>query len=69
MPSKCDKTCRACVYSQKALIGSAGEYWCEYILETKRRRPCPAGKGCTVRRTKGVKKKAGKEAWERKWTE
>lgn len=41
------KYCRDCIYA-----GSAGNYpTCEYILHTRRPRPCPAGEGCTVKKT------------------
>ena len=41
------KNCRDCIYA-----GSAGKYpTCEYILHTRRPRPCPAGEGCTVKKT------------------
>ena len=41
------KYCRDCIYA-----GSAGKYpTCEYILHTRRPRPCPAGEGCTVKKT------------------
>lgn len=44
----CDSYCKGCVYNQIA----AGDYqtMCVYYLATDKRRPCPAGKGCTVRK-------------------
>lgn len=44
-----DSTCRGCVYIGRILGGA--EKWCDYIGATGKRRPCPAGKGCTVRLT------------------
>ena len=43
--------CTGCAYA-----GMAG-HWpiCAYILIEGRRRPCPPGLGCTVKRTEGVK--------------
>lgn len=40
------EACRGCAYSFE-MAGSCG---CQYILVTGRRRPCPAGEGCTERR-------------------
>ena len=48
-----EKYCRNCIYYAKA----GGIVWiCEYLLKTDKRRPCPFGKGCTVRVNKGTKK-------------
>lgn len=45
--------CKGCIYS---FVNNCGTY-CQYILITDRRRPCPPGKGCTVREAakKGAK--------------
>lgn len=40
------RSCNGCIYA-----GRAGKQpICEYILKTQRRRPCPPGAGCTVKR-------------------
>ena len=39
--------CRGCGYAELA----GGWYVCCYFLDTGKRRPCPGGKGCTVRKT------------------
>ena len=41
--------CRGCIY-----LGTfhAYEKCCDYILMTKRRRPCPSGDGCTAKKTR-----------------
>ena len=44
--SICDSSCRGCKYYGIFLNR------CEYMLQTEQLRPCPAGKGCTVRTTK-----------------
>ncbi len=49
-----DEYCKGCIYQSKAWGCSV----CNYFLHTKIRRPCKAGKGCTVR-TKGKKKRVG----------
>ena len=42
----CDSYCRGCIYRG----GNSEEIKsCNYYLMTSIRRPCPAGKGCTVR--------------------
>ena len=47
--SVCDSYCRGCVY-----LGYIDgiRNCCNYMLMEDKRRPCPAGKGCTVRTTK-----------------
>ena len=44
--------CVGCIYRR----GSRGETSCDYILMTGVRRPCPAGEGCTAKKTEGSKK-------------
>lgn len=44
--SLCDSYCRGCKYYGIFLR------CCEYMFQTEQLRPCPAGKGCTVRTTK-----------------
>lgn len=40
--------CDGCRY--KGTVGATET--CDYLLQTGRRRPCPVGKGCTVRKEK-----------------
>lgn len=56
---KYDRACKGCIY-----LGSAGDLCsCDYIFKVGKRRPCPPGKGCTVKETKkrGRPKKGGTE--------
>lgn len=39
--------CKGCIYCTKLSVGLC----CEYFLKTNKRRPCPAGSGCTVKET------------------
>ena len=41
----CSRLCRSCVHGSDHTTGTVT---CDYILNTGRRRPCPAGDGCTV---------------------
>lgn len=41
-----DKHCDGCKYYSK-ITGAI--YYCTYLMQTDRRRPCPPGKGCTVK--------------------
>lgn len=50
--SICDSYCDGCIF--KGILQSDLRV-CNYFLATKIRRPCPAGKGCTVKQT-GKKK-------------
>ena len=43
------KPCKGCVYLSLSTLT------CDYILVTKKQRPCPPGKGCTVKTTTGGK--------------
>lgn len=45
-----DSLCRAgCVHWRKlSFKGEGGERCCHYILDTKKKRPCPPGQKCTV---------------------
>lgn len=54
---KNNRYCRGCIYHGKAW----GDTCCNYILMEKRRRPCKAGEGCTVRT---IGKKDGKKLFE-----
>lgn len=49
--SVCDQHCKGCVYFYE-YGETSGLKVCEYMFQTGNRRPCPAGKGCTVRATK-----------------
>lgn len=46
--SVCDKYCKGCVYNAE-MMGSQRGY-CNYIFVEKKRRPCQAGNGCTVKK-------------------
>lgn len=43
----CDNYCKDCVYRQALTNGFC--IVCNYLLDTGKRRPCPAGEGCTVK--------------------
>lgn len=45
-----DSFCRPCIYAGRNQCTKAPGT-CDYYLLTGKRRPCPAGKGCTVRDT------------------
>lgn len=49
-----DRACKGCIY-----MGWTGSYLgcCNYIFMKNQRRPCPPGKGCTVKETKKQRKK------------
>ena len=40
----CSRICRTCVHGSDHTTGAVT---CDYILNTGKRRPCPAGDGCT----------------------
>ena len=46
-----DSYCRGCKYLMYVSCPNTKQKACDYIGATKKRRPCPAGKGCTVRET------------------
>lgn len=48
----CDKNCDNCFYSERI----NGNYLrsCGYLFKTNQRRPCPAGKDCTVKVSRSV---------------
>lgn len=48
-----EKSCKNCVFSYMVCNQL---YICDYFLKTNKRRPCPAGEGCTVK----IKRKKGK---------
>lgn len=43
-----DNYCRPCIYSGRNQ-NTKNPCSCDYFLATGKRRPCPAGRGCTVR--------------------
>ncbi len=45
----CDRYCDGCIY--RGLIGGDWYRYCKYLLDKGERRPCPPGKGCTVKLT------------------
>lgn len=45
-----DDYCKGCYY--RIYIPGADCYGCEYLVVTEKRRPCPSGEGCTVRKIK-----------------
>ena len=49
----CSRFCKDCVYHVEMTSYAYG--YCAYIFLEDKRRPCPAGKGCTV---KNKRKKA-----------
>lgn len=51
MQGVCDKSCEGCVYLSQ-INGTV--HYCSFFLDTEIRRPCPAGKGCTVKNKKNV---------------
>ena len=53
-----DDSCHGCIY-----LGVTTNT-CDYILMESRLRPCPAGKGCTVRRTRKGGGKIKKPKWD-----
>lgn len=48
-----DKHCKGCIYRCNLYNYL---YCCDYFLRTGKRRPCPAGQGCTVKIKKGETK-------------
>ena len=46
--SVCDRHCKGCVYN--AEMSNIRYGYCNYLFVEKKRRPCPAGKGCTVKK-------------------
>ena len=45
----CDRSCDGCVY--KGVVAGGSLRYCRYVFETGKLRPCPPGKGCTVKRS------------------
>ena len=48
----CNRRCRTCAYSFGDTGTWGGDIFCGYLIRTGKRRPCPAGKGCTVYKPK-----------------
>lgn len=46
----CDSYCKGCVFERGRDVSKFPA--CVYILRTNKRRPCPAGTGCVVRRSR-----------------
>ena len=55
--------CKGCAYA----VSLTGEWYCDYLLLTGRRRPCPPGKSCTVRKEADLTKKGSTYMKQRKW--
>lgn len=53
-----DPWCSKCIYYGRSTRT------CDYILMEDQRRPCPAGDGCTARRTSRKVSKMGKPRWD-----
>lgn len=48
-----DRACKGCIY-----FGWVARFGCcNYIFMEDKRRPCPPGKGCTVKETKKTRQK------------
>jgi predicted nucleic acid-binding Zn ribbon protein len=59
----CDSYCKGCVF----LGYATGDIkLCEYLLRTEKRRPCPAGTGCTVKQV-GERKPAWVDEKDETW--
>lgn len=56
-------SCKGCAYA--AYLG--GEWYCDYLSVTGHRRPCPPGKGCTVRKEGDLTKKGSAFMKRRGW--
>ena len=52
--------CNNCIYS--SVLSASTTRVCNYLLATGKRRPCPAGEGCTVKETRGGKRRKKKGA-------
>ena len=53
LPTTVDKYCIGCKYYTEIYLKL---HYCSYLFREGKRRPCPAGKGCTVKK-KGKPKK------------
>lgn len=63
MNGVCDTWCEGCVFLSKH-----SNVYCNYLYITFRRRPCPAGKGCTERRRPKKWRKDPRLVWLEKAT-
>ena len=64
----CDKFCDGCQFCGRINGGNhfhVGYIYCQYFLMTDKRRPCPAGDGCTVKETVRQRKKVERTPEER----
>lgn len=62
----CDSYCKGCVFS--AYVNGGVLRVCMYMLKTGKRRPCPAGSGCTVKETgrnRSAWRHENEAAWEK----
>lgn len=57
-------SCEGCAYAIKL----GGEWYCDYLSMTGRRRPCPPGEGCTVRKEGDLTKKGSAFMKRREWS-
>jgi predicted nucleic acid-binding Zn ribbon protein len=62
-PGVCDRFCDGCVF---LALATGDLRVCEYFFCTRERRPCPAGTGCTVKKT-GKKKTNWRYEADRTW--
>ena len=60
----CDETCKGCVFC--GYLNGQNLFVCNYFLATNKRRPCPAGSGCTVKQ-KGKKKTTWQREADQTW--
>lgn len=56
-------SCKGCAYA----VLLSGAWCCDYLLITGRRRPCPPGEGCTVRKDGDLTKKGSAFMKRREW--
>lgn len=56
-------SCEGCFYA----VLLSGAWCCDYLLMTGRRRPCPPGEGCTVRKAANLTKKGSAFMKRREW--
>lgn len=55
--------CEGCAFA----VLLSGEWYCDYLLMTGHRRPCPPGEGCTVRKAANLTKKESAFMRRRAW--
>lgn len=71
----CSKYCYGCAFQQAingGARGASGYLYCAYLFMTKKRRPCPAGDGCTAKISPAEWRKSQKfktqEEYEKYWS-